>query len=202
MNTKPDEETLALWLDDELVGDDLAAVEAWAMSQPDQIHARAEIRKWRQTMATAMPAAEEPPYPDFFNSKILQAVRTPIPQTAIPAKKSFSWKHLLMPVAACVGMALTFLAGKNLQPNISNEVDYANIPRAIPVAEPVLYTPEIGVNADWFASKEASASVIVLNGVAAIPDTMDFSKTVYLPTASEIDSTAKFETEPAAGTAQ
>jgi hypothetical protein len=202
MNTKPDEETLALWLDDELVGDDLAAVEAWAMSQPDKIKQRAEIRQWRQTMAMTIPAAEEPPYPDFFNSKILQAVRTPISQPAVSAKKSFSWGYIFMPIAACVGMALTFLAGKNLQPHLSNEAELANIPRAIPVAEPVLYTPEIGVDADWFASKEASASVIVLSGVTAIPDTMDFSKTVYLPTASEIDSTAHLEMEPAAGAAQ
>ncbi|NJM37359.1 MAG: hypothetical protein HC845_05540 [Akkermansiaceae bacterium] len=195
MNTKPDEETLALWLDDELVGDDLAAVEAWAMTQPEQIQARAEIRSWRKTMSSALPASEEPPYPDFFNHKILQAVREPISQPVAPVKKSFSWRHLLMPVAAGVGMALTFLAGKNSKANISNEVEYANIPRAIPVAEPVLYTPEIGVNADWFASEQASASVIVLNGVAAIPDTMDFSKTVYLPTESEIDSTVQLEAE-------
>ncbi len=202
MNTKPDEETLALWLDDELVGDNLAAVETWAMTQPDQLKARAEIRSWRKTMAAAIPATEEPPYPDFFNSKILQAVRTPISQPAAPERKSFSWKHWLMPVAACVGMALTFLAGKNSISNISPEDEYANIPRAIPVAEPVLYTPEIGVNADWFASKEASASVIVLNGVAAIPDAMDFNKTVYLPTESETESTVHLETEPVAETAQ
>ncbi|NJR43564.1 MAG: hypothetical protein HC767_13840, partial [Akkermansiaceae bacterium] len=135
-------------------------------------------------------------------SKILQAIRVPMVQPAAPAKTPFSWRHWLMPVAACVGMALTFLVGKNSRPNISNEAEYANIPRAIPVAEPVLYTPEIGVNADWFASKEASASVIVLNGVAAIPDTLDFSRTVYLPTASETESTVQLGSDPTTGAAQ
>ena len=32
--------------------------------------------------------------------------------------------------------------------------------------------------------------VIVLNGVSAIPDTTDFSDTVYVPTEREFDSTA------------
>ena len=56
MNTTPDEVLLALWLDDELEGEDLAKVEAWALAQPDQLAAREEVRAWRKTMATVMPA--------------------------------------------------------------------------------------------------------------------------------------------------
>jgi hypothetical protein len=200
MNTKPDEETLALWLDDELVGPTLAGVEAWAMTQPEQIAAKAEIRSWRKTVAKAIPASEEPPYPDFFNHRVLQAIRTQ-PVTASPVeKKSFSWKNFLLPAAACAGMILTFWVGKNSK--IISEQDLAIIPRAIPVEEPVLYTPEGGVKAEWFSSKEASASVIVLNGVAAIPDTTDFSETASVPMESDIDSTAQSEEKPIAETAQ
>jgi len=61
MNTNPDEATLALWLDDELTGEQLAAVEAWAANQPEKIAAREGIRRWRATMAAAIPASEEPP---------------------------------------------------------------------------------------------------------------------------------------------
>ena len=110
MNTNPDEATLALWLDDELAGEDLAAVEAWALTQPEQLAAREEIRHWRVTMASALPATEEPPYPEFFNSRVLQAIRELAPAAA-PSRRSFSWKSWLMPVAACAGMALTFWAG-------------------------------------------------------------------------------------------
>jgi hypothetical protein len=77
----------------------------------------------------------------------------------------------------------------------------AGAPKAIPV-EPVVYTPENGVDAEWFASKEASATVIVLKGVAAIPDDTDFSATVYLPAEREIDSTANREVKPAMETEQ
>jgi hypothetical protein len=194
MNTNPDEATLAFWLDDELTGAELAAVEAWASERPGQIAAREEVRRWRATLSAAVPASEEPPYPDFFNSKVLQSIREQTPQAA-PSKMPFFWKSWLMPMAACAGMVLTFWAGTKI--NSTPEIDVVGAPRAIPV-EPVVYTPESGVNAEWFASTKASAMVIVLNGVNAIPDTTDFSETVMLPGDREFDSTASIggEVEP------
>lgn len=198
MNTNPDEATLALWLDDELAGADHASVEAWALTRPEHLAAREEVRRWRATIASAIPASEEPPYPDFFNSRVLQAIREQTPAAA-PAAKSVSWKSWFMPAAACAGMVLTFWVGTKTRS--TPEYDVAGAPKAIPV-EPIVYTPENGVNAEWFASKEASATVIVLKGVAAIPDATDFSETVYLPGNREIDSTAGIEVEPATEAAQ
>ena len=48
MNTPPDDNTLALWLDDELEGEELARVEAWAADHPDQLAAREQVREWRK----------------------------------------------------------------------------------------------------------------------------------------------------------
>jgi len=191
MNTNPDELTLALWLDGELTGDALAAVEAWAGSQPEQLLAREEIRRWRATMAAAIPASEEPPYPEFFNSRVLQAIREQKP--AVARKSPFSWNSWWMPLAACAGMVMAFWVGQNSRK--APDYDVANAPRAIPV-EPVVYTPESGVKAEWIASSKASATVIVLNGVTAIPDATDFSETVYVPMDREIDSTADIESQP------
>lgn len=187
MNMKPDETTLALWLDDELTGSDLASVEAWATTQPEQLAAREEIRRWREMVTSNMAASVEPPYPDFFNSRVLQSIREQAPVPTPPEKKPFFWKSWFMPIAACAGMAFTFWAGMKTQS--VPEIDVAGAPRAIPV-DPVVYTPENGVNAEWFTSSEASATVIVLNGINAIPDSMDFSETVYVPMDREIDSTA------------
>lgn len=186
MNTNPDEETLALWLDDELTGESLAAVESWAIHQPDQLAARDEIRNWRSLLARTIPSLEEPPYPDFFNSRIQQAIR----ETSLKVtRKPSYWNAWFMPLAACAGMALSFWIGT--QSNTPKmEYDVAGAPKAIPV-EPIVYTPEKGVEAEWFASSNASATVIVLNGVAAIPDTTDFSETVYLPTDRDFDATAE-----------
>jgi hypothetical protein len=193
MNTNPDESTLALWLDDELTGDALAAVEAWAIGQPDQLFAREEIRRWRSTIAAVIPASEEPPYPEFFNSRVLKAIRELEPKAAAVVKPSFLWKSWLLPTAACAGMAMTFWIGKTS--HSVPEYDVSNAPRAIPV-EPVVYTPELGVKAEWVASAKASATVVVLNGVTAIPDATDFSETVYVPQDREFDSTADSEAQP------
>ena len=186
MNTNPDEVTLALWLDDELTGEELAAVEAWAAGQPAQLAAREEIRRWRATVANAIPASEEPPYPDFFNTRILQAIgqsEVRKPEARVPF-----WKSWLVPAAAFAGMALAFWVGTQSGGRV---FDVAGAPRAIPVAEPLLYAPESGVDAELVSSPKAGATVIVLNGVAAIPDSTDFSHTAYLPGEREIDSTAE-----------
>ena len=66
---------LALWLDDELHGEELVAFEAQAGHRPELIAARAEIRRWRELVAATIPAVEEPPCPDFFNIRVARAIR-------------------------------------------------------------------------------------------------------------------------------
>ena len=190
MNTNPDETRLALWLDDELTGTDLSEMEAWAATHPEQLAAREELRSFRIMMAANLPASEEPPYPDFFLSRVNQGIRD-LQATAMPAKPTAAvsfWKSWLMPLAACAGMVLAFGIGKR-----SNGA--AGALTVVPSVSPVVYTPEEGVDAEWFASTGAGANVIVLEGVAAIPDSTDFSETVYVPTVSESDRTATREKE-------
>ena len=193
MNTNPDEATLALWLEDELTGEELAAVESWAAGRPDQLAARDEIRKWRGMVSSALPATEEPPYPEFFNSRVMQGIRESAPRKV--ERKTAFFHNWWIPMAACAGMALAFWVGTKTQP-AEPLYNVAGAPRAIPV-DPLLYTPEKGVDAEWFASDHASANVIVLSGVAAIPDSTDFSETVYLRSVREIDSTADSGIHPA-----
>ena len=50
--------------------------------------------------------------------------------------------------------------------------------------------------AGWFASTKASATVIVLNGVTAIPDSTDFSATARRPVVCETDYTAGIQSNP------
>ncbi len=190
MNTNPDEIRLALWLDDELTGTDLAEMDAWAATRPEQLAARDELRSFRSMIAANLPASEEPPYPDFFLSRVNQGIRD-LQAAEAPAKPAAAvpfWKSWLMPIAACAGMVLAFGIGKR-----SNEAPAALT--VVPSVAPVVYSPEEGVDAEWFASTSAGANVIVLEGVAAIPDSTDFSETVYVPTISESDRTATRETE-------
>ena len=190
MNTNPDETRLALWLDDELTGADLAEIEAWAATRPEQRAAREELRSFRKMMTAHLPASEEPPFPDFFLSRVNQGIRD-LQAAEAPAKPAAAvpfWKSWIMPMAACAGMLLAFGIGKR-----SSEAPDALT--VVPSVSPVVYTPEEGVDAEWFASTGAGANVIVLQGVAAIPDSTDFSETVYVPTMKESDRTATRETE-------
>lgn len=189
----PDEATLALWLDDELTGDDLAAVEAWALGRPEQIAAREEIRLWRATMSRALPGSEEPPYADFFNQRVLQGIREISVKPIDSVRKSWGWKSWFPPLTACAGMALAFWIGTRTRS--FPEVDVTGAPRAI-LVEPVVYTPENGVMAEWFTSTKASATVIVLNGVTAIPDSTDFSATACRAVIRETDYTAGIQSNP------
>jgi len=192
MNTNPDEAKLALWLEDELQGEDLASFEAWALTQPEHIAAREEIRAWKKTISSTLPASEEPPFPDFFNSKVLQAISQSAP-AAEPVKvaKPAFWKSWLMPASAFAGMALAFWVGTKThdqpQPQVVHHAPEVEI-------QPVVYTPDGVVNAVWTAG--TGSSVIVLEGVNPIPDSTDFSETAYLDHEREIDSTAGRESVP------
>lgn len=189
----PDETRLALWMDDDLSGDELAEMEAWAATQPEQLDAREELRSYKKAISTAIPASEEPPYPDFFLTRVNQGIRD-LKAAEAPASPASDpsapfWKSWLMPAAACAGMILAFGVGRN-----SGDPDEVVKWKPSPMnVTPVVYTPEEGVEAQWFASNNASATVIVLEGVSAIPDSVDFSQTVYVPTISDADRTATRE---------
>jgi hypothetical protein len=196
MNMNPDETKLALWLDDELKDAELAEFESSLANHPEHFAAREDIRRWRQTISAAMPMSEEPPYADFFNSRISRTIRETSLETPVAKSKSrFSWRSFLMPVAACAGMVLAFMGGMKSKSG-PPEIDVAGAPKAIPV-DPILYTPDIAVKAEWFASSDASATVIVLDGVDAIPDAIDFSETAAVPLEREIDATAEHREEKA-----
>lgn len=197
MNTNPDETRLAMWLDDELTGDDLAEMNAWAADRPEQLEARAELRKYREILAANVPASEEPPYPDFFLTRVNQGIRdlqaageAPVSAAPRPARTPF-WRSWLMPAAACAGMVFAFGIGRQTGDPavVADGGDYRS------PATPVVYTPEKGVEARWIVGNGGDASVIVLRGVSAIPDSTDFSETVYVPTARESDRTATRDTE-------
>jgi hypothetical protein len=73
-------------------------------------------------------------------------------------------------------MALTFWLGTKT----AGEPQVVVAPRAVEVQTPAVYTPERGVAAEWFSSDPAAATVIVLEGLDAIPDTLDFSETAQV----------------------
>ena len=176
MNTKPDEETLARWLDDELLGEEQAAVEAWAAGQVEWLERREQARATRVVLGSAMSADEALPSAEFFNARILHEIEVRRPRPAPSRSRQWGW---FLPATAAAGMALGFLLGRG--GGESPEV-------RLPVAElaPVLYTPEKGVEAEYLAAEDAT--VIVLAGVQAIPDDWELPETAAIE--REVDHTA------------
>ena len=185
MNTTPDEERLALWVEDELDATSRAAVDAWAATQPEWLERREVARQMKALLGGSLQAVEEPPYAEFFNARIAReierevamaapvtpAVATPVaPMVRAPGK---TWRWFL-PATAVAGMVLCFWAGTRITPP-SVTVTGPTPPAA--ASAPFLYTPEQGVKADYFASEPAGAMVIVLDGVAAIPDSFEVPET-------------------------
>jgi hypothetical protein len=194
MNTNPDDTKLALWLDDELTGSELAEMNAWAAAHPEHLKAQLELRKFRETLSQNIPSSEEPPYPDFFLSRINQGIRE-IEMSSTPTAKTIHgslWRAWLMPLAACAGMVLAFVIGR--QSGAKPQPIVVENPTETLIA-PLVYAPEDGVYAEWVPAAKNKATVILLRGVTAIPDSTDLSETVYLPTPKESDNTASLEPE-------
>ena len=173
MNTKLDETTLALWLDDELHGAELAAFEVSLAGEGELLARREAVRSWRRTLGAALPAVEEPPYPDFFNSRIGQALRQATPRAG--NVRADSWRQWWLPAAAVAGMALTFWLGTQTGGGVREVVQVRPAPVPVAVQAPAVYTPQRGVAAEWFSSDDAAATVIVLEGLDALPDALEFA---------------------------
>lgn len=190
MNTNPDEERLALWLDDELSADEAAGFETGL--DAGHFAMREETRKVKAMLAQGLPREEEPPYADFFNHRIAKEISATAAPAAPAAGRHWSLKKLFFPLGAVAGMVLAFFLGMHSHRGgdpsgvVMNEIDVSNAPRAIPV-ENFVYTPDRAVEAQWFDSKDASAVVMVLTGIDAIPDQVDFSETAFFSSDENLD---------------
>ena len=165
---KPDDEILALWVEDELDETRSREVEAWAEGEPEWLAHRAAARESKALFAKAGPMTADAPYGEFFNARIQREIElSQLPQP-VPAGRTrgFNW---LMPATAAAGIVLGFWFGKGATGGVDA------MPAPVAELTPVLYTPEKGVDAEIVAID--AATVIVLDGVNAIPDSWELPET-------------------------
>jgi hypothetical protein len=176
MNTKPDDELLALWVEDELSGEMLGAVDAWASTQSDWLERREQARSWKSLVDGVLPESEEVPHAEFFNARIRREIEiqnAPAPASeVVPMRGTPRWAWF-MPAAAAAGMVFGFVIGRG-----GPEAPAEGVPMPVATLAPVLYTPTKGVNAEYVASDDAT--VILLAGVDAIPDSWEIPETAVL----------------------
>ena len=175
MNTKPDDQTLMLWMDDELDTAEQAVVDAWSLQNPDWLEKRQSLRNWRASLQSVFVAEAEPPFVDFFHAKLqrsLEQQTDKVPSMAVPSMAAPTvipfWRRFAMPAAAAAAIAIAFLAGRTS----------GNAPH--PAENIVTYTPEEGVHAEYFVESPSEGTVIVLNGVADISDQFTIPDTAII----------------------
>lgn len=166
---KPDDELLALWVEDELDMKSHGEVDSWAAARPDWSERRKLARATKSLLGQVMGAEEEVPHAEFFNARIRREVSLEAVPTATPVREVNRWGNRwawLMPLTAAAGLVMGIWIGRSAPQRLE-------MPMMAPVAElaPLLYTPEQGVDAKIVASDEAT--VILLAGVAAIPDSWE-----------------------------
>ena len=167
---KPDDELLALWVEDELDATAAPEVEAWVAGQPEW-HERREQARWSKSLlGSAFSDDAEVPHAEFFNARIRREIEvTEVRSAAPPRERTIPWMWL-MPATAAACMVFGFMLGRG---GGSSEVT-----APIATMAPVLYTPEKGVEAEYVNDDEAT--VIVLAGVDAIPDSWEIPETAMI----------------------
>lgn len=180
---KPDEHTLNRWLLGELEGEELRKVEAWANDHAGDLDSEFKCGiGWEALGAqfmNAISSSEEPPYPEFFNHKLQQAIEaedsnlSPVPVDTIPEVSLWQkLRWMVMPTAVAAGVA--FYAGSQMtQP--SSDTPLAGVGEvATIVSYERIYVPDNDVFAAF--SETDRATEIVLKGLHPISDELDIVK--------------------------
>lgn len=176
MNTNPDDQTLLLWLEDELANTEQRLVDAWAADQSIWLEKRESSRRWRTQISQLMAHSDEIPHGEFFQARLMHAIATS-PSASIRASAAPSlWRKWTIPLSFAAAMVLGFLGGTQWH-------DRPHRAKTL-----VTYTPEEGVKAEFFETSPAEGTVIVLNGVEALPDEFVDTSTMAVPALDPIPS--------------
>lgn len=177
MKTKPDDITLTQWMDGELTGEPLRDVEAWAAKHPALMEERNAVQAMSASIREHVPESIEPPYPDFFNQRILRSIQEKTATHTPSFKKNREkarhfWQWFAMPVAAGA-MTVCFYLGTQMKS--APDIPGTQVVVATSTTDSSVYTPDEAVQADMFTSKDAKAIVIVLEGLEDIPDDLEMA---------------------------
>ncbi len=172
---EPNKELLTSWLDGKLEEDELRQMEAWAMDNAGDLdnEFKCDIG-WdalNDDYMASVPKSEEPPYPEFFNSKLEQAIMAEpqgveVSSTSAPVSVTGSlWQKLGITVMpAAVAAAVAFYAGMQMK---------ATDRDASELMVEVIYVPDENVQAE--VSDNLEVTEIVLDGLTPISDDFDMN---------------------------
>lgn len=165
MNPNRDEQLLARWLDGEMDADERASFDA-RLKTDSALRAEAEsLQSLRAAFQEGFPRIAEVPHADFFNSQIQDRIAEIRRSEAkpLPAAQSsgYSWVSLLRPWILGAGAAACALIALLQWPASKGAVSATLVLST--------YAPNATVKANTFHSDDANATVLMLDGLDAVP---------------------------------
>ncbi|HEY1051164.1 MAG TPA: hypothetical protein VGE39_15445 [Prosthecobacter sp.] len=167
MKPPSEDHDLIRWLDGEMTAAESAAFEERLKQDPVLAKDAQELRALSAGIRAHLPAAMEVPHADFFNSQIqvriaqLETEDARVKRLAPSAWASlFQW--LRQPWLTAAGaVALAILSFVMLRPGVENATSESSILSS--------YTPNSSVHARTFHDTDADATVLMLDGLDAVP---------------------------------
>jgi anti-sigma factor RsiW len=157
MKTPSEDHDLIRWLDGEMTDAERASFSARLAADPD-LKAEVEMmQRMSSDLRAHLPAEMTVPYGDFFNSQI--QVRLAQEEPLIPEARAswLDWFRLPTLITATAAVAIAGFMIMQKGPAAGDSVVLS------------IYVPNASVQARTFHSNEAQATVLMLDGVEAIP---------------------------------
>lgn len=179
MKKEKTEELFVKWMDGELTPEEETLFATLLEEEPDLEKELAEMRAVSGMVSDEISPSVEPPYGDFFNSQLMRKIDLEI-EAQRPAVKAKRWWNSLGLAWAPVGalaLVLSFFAGHRLghpdSTTVANDAGADAIKRQ-PIILPTVYSAGDSLDAEVIANAKGEVEAIVVNGIAAIDDKIDF----------------------------
>ncbi|MEM9480699.1 MAG: hypothetical protein AAGA58_13680 [Verrucomicrobiota bacterium] len=177
MNQERKEQLVTLWIDDQLSDAERAEWDAAVASDPSMLEEAKAAKNTMSMLKSEIPATQEPPYADFFNSQIQKRIReensanlqnNPGTAATFSLDGILNWLRspLTLASAAAVAIAL-FVNGFG-----PGDADAPVLASNHTVVETV-FTPDSAINVTSKFDEYADAHVILLDGIDAIPEDVE-----------------------------
>jgi len=172
------EELLSKWIDQCLSPAEQVEVDAALKDDPSLLAEVESLRALGSGLKAEFPVSQEPPYPDFFNTQLMNKIgqiakedtsSAPAPAAAADKLPWYSRIGLGWLPASALAAVLAFFAGTKMDKS----------PEVITVAQvadlPTVYAPGQKHDARIISDSSGEVTAIVMSGLDAIGDDVDFA---------------------------
>ena len=199
MKKEMTDELFVKWIDGVLSPEEEKQMQILIENDPNVGTELEVMKSLSQTLQAEVPSSVEPPYGDFFNSQLMRKVDLEV-ESQRPSKKAERWWESLRwawAPAGALALVLSFFAGHG----ISRPSDQEALAKATKVADsmaalPTVYFAGEALDAEVISDSDGQVSVIVVNGLSAIRDDINFqtvTTSATLPSAYQSAEARRFQ---------